>query len=52
MIKKRVFDGDMQVKKKKKLKNRKKKFEEALKKCPKQTISDEKIVEFKKEGRK
>ncbi len=40
------------MKKKKQLKNRKTKFEEALKKCPKLTISDEKIIEFKKEGRK
>lgn len=40
------------MKKKKKLKNRKKKFEEALKKCPKLTISDEKIVKLKKEGQK
>ena len=35
------------MKKKKKLKNRKKKFEEALKKYPKLTIGDEKIIEFK-----
>lgn len=40
------------MKKKKKLKNRKKKFEEVLKKCPKLIISDEKIVKFKKEGQK
>lgn len=49
MIKKRVFDGDGQVKK---LKNLKKKFKKALKKCPELTVSDEKIIEFKKEGRK
>ena len=40
------------MKKKKKLKNRKKKFEEALKKCPKLIIRDEKTVKFKKEGQK
>ncbi len=40
------------MKKKKQLKKRKMKFEEVLKKCPKLTISDEKIVKFKKEGQK
>ena len=27
-------------------------FEKALKKCPKLTVSDEKVVEFRRKGRK